>query len=588
MKKTHDRNRRPFRKDRSHSTAESGIATGIFQISNNGKGILIPHHRKQKRHIVYCDKKTSSILEENDLVLYETHKDGSIEIKKNFGSINLYKNYTIASIKAHNLDHEFSREIEELFDRYKVPPVDSKRSDYRHFPLVTIDGEDAKDFDDAVWATPDLDPRNAKGWRVIVAIADVSFYVHPNDPVDRCAYLRGNSVYFADRVVPMLPEILSNDLCSLKPDVDRASVLVEMIISYDGKIKSHKFKRALIKSAGRLTYRQVQNALDGNFDEKTKNLKTEIKNLYGAYLSLKKAREKRQAIEIESQEHKIYFDQKGEILDILKYEKTESNDLIEELMIAANVAAAKTILAKKSSGIFRVHEKPENTRINNLIKYAKDLGMKINFKTKDYHAMLNSILKASKKTKYERLINESVLRTQSQARYSQVNLGHFGLNLTAYCHFTSPIRRYADLIVHRSLVSSLGLATEGKYKNYFETLDLEQLSDHISSTERKATEAEREVFERFAITHLQKMEQEKFDAVIAGVNRMGIFVSLENFGVQGMIPRHALGKDFYIYNEEKNYFWGKATRKIYQVGNDVRVKLLKADHITCTLDFQIL
>lgn len=586
MKKKHKT--RTFRKSNYRSDKQKVISTGIFQIDHNGRGMIIPHHRKQKRNIIQCDKKTSSTLKENDLVIYEVHKDGSVEIKKNFGSINSYKNYTIASINAHNLDHEFNQDIKDLFDTYKVPPVNKKRSDYRNFPLVTIDGDDAKDFDDAVWATPDLDPRNAKGWRVIVAIADVSFYVRPNDPVDRCAYHRGNSVYFADRVVPMLPEVLSNDLCSLKPDVDRASVLVEMIISADGKIKSYKFKRALIKSAGRLTYRQVQNALDGNFDKKTQNLKTEIKNLHGAYLSLKKAREKRQAIEIESQEHKIYFDTKGEILDILKYEKTDSNDLIEELMIAANVCAAKTILAKKSFGIFRIHEKPENIKISNLIKYAKDFGMRINFKTKDYHAMLNSILKASKKTKYERLINESVLRTQSQARYSPVNLGHFGLNLSAYCHFTSPIRRYADLVIHRSLVSCLDLAEDEKNKNYFESLDLEQLSDHISNTERKATEAEREVFERFAITHLQKMEQEKFDGVIAGVNRMGIFVSLENFGVQGMIPRHALGKDFYIYNEEKNYFWGKNTKKIYQVGNSVTVKLLKADHITCTLDFQIL
>ena len=556
---------------------------GLF-LNKQGHGVLVPCHRKDTSSSVRIDLENFPNVPHNHVVVYRLKADNQIHIEKVLGAIDDPKTYSLMAIYSYNLPHTFSDEAIKVAQKAKVPPLGS-RTDFRNLPLITIDGEDAKDFDDAIWATFDTDPRNPGGWRAVVAIADVAYYVQNADALDQAAYERGNSVYFADRVVPMLPEALSNELCSLKPDQDRACLAVEMIISAEGKIKSHHFKRGLMRSKARLTYAQVHNAIKGDFDKVTKPLWKEVlQPLYGVYQSLLKARQKRGTLDLNIPERQVIFNDQGHITAVKPRDRYESHQLIEELMIAANVCAAKTLLAKKFPTLFRVHDQPETTRVENLKTVLKSLKIQVPKVKTPTPPHFQSILESVKESPYQQLINDLVLRSQAQACYSPKNIGHFGLSLADYCHFTSPIRRYADLIVHRGLIASLSLGKDG-HDYILETL--ENIGTHISATERTAVVAEREVNDRLMSAFLEAHLGEVFQGTIVGVTGVGIFISLNESGAQGFIPKSRLGGDFYVYNVDQHQYRGQRTKKIYQLGQAVTVRLDASDPISCSTTFSL-
>lgn len=558
------------------------IHLGIFSPNRHG-GYLSSCNRKDSFNGIHLNHAQAQGLKPGDVVKFSMGQRHELQIISRLGSIDDPHIFSELAIHSFDLRHEFSPEALKIAKAGKVPAL-GDRIDYRDVDLVTIDGEDARDFDDAVWAEADTDPSNADGWRAIVAIADVSYYVQAGSALDKEAYERGNSVYFPDRVVPMLPEALSNNLCSLRPNEDRACMVIEMIITAHGKLKSYKVKRGLMRSRARLTYRQVQNALDGKFDDTTKLLyDSVIKPLYGVYKSLLKAREQRGTLDLDVPERQIIFDQNGEVKDIVLRERFDSHKLIEELMIAANVAAAKTLIAKNWPCMFRVHDRPDNVRVENLKQILKQLKVGFVKTSSPEPRQFNTLLHDIKDHKYARMINDLVLRSQAQAKYSPENLGHFGLSLSHYAHFTSPIRRYSDLIVHRCLISALGLGEDG-YPAKPNNLD--KLGDHISKTERTAAQAEREVSDRFAISYVSDKVGEAFRTVIVGVNRVGLFVEIPSSGAQGFIPKHSLGSDFH-YDEQNHRFVARRSKVTYQLGDAVEAFLVEANVVTNTLSFRL-
>ena len=592
MKKRFFESKQPQNKKKSprersqHPSNEKGPRqhVGLFTSKKQG-GHLGPCHRKDSFSGIFIDANQAKGMKDNDVIIYNLDRNAQFHLVKNLGSIHDSKNFSSMGIYAYHLPHTFSDEALNLANKGEVPSLEN-RTDLRDLPLVTIDGSDAKDFDDAVYAESDADPRNVGGWRAVVAIADVSHYVKPGDKLDKEAQKRGNSVYFVDKVVPMLPEKLSNDLCSLRPNEDRACIAVDMIISKDGKLKSYRFKRALMRSQARLTYEQVEKAINGQTDKITEPLlKNVLMPLYGCYQSLKKARDNRGTINVESFENTFKLNADGSIKEIEPRKRLESHQIIEELMIIANVAAAKALQAKDWPCAYRVHERPDRARLHSLYSLAKNFKIPARkFSATNVIGAINEIISNVHNTPYARLFNELVLRSQSQARYSLHNTGHFGLNLSYYCHFTSPIRRYADLIVHRSLVASLEL--DG-HKHQPIDLDLDQVCEHISRTERIAMEAEREVQDRFMAHYLKDYLGEVFDGTIVGVGIPGIFVELDKIGAQGFIPKQDLSGDFFVFNEATHSYLGKRTKKTYQLGDRVKVLVTNADPVICSIGFAL-
>jgi len=452
------------------------------------------------------------------------------------------------------------------------------RTDLRDIPLVTIDGADARDFDDAVWAEADDDPKNPGGWHLLVAIADVSWYVRPNDALDKEASTRGNSVYFPDRVVPMLPEALSNGWCSLNPKEDRGCLAAHLWIDARGKLLRHTFVRGLMRSAARLTYHQAQNAHDGVLDDTTGPLaETVIAPLFGAYKALSLGRDDRGVLELDLPERRITMGEDGQVAKIAVAPRYDSHRLIEEFMIAANVAAAETLTRKKAPCMFRVHGEPAVDKLESLREVLDGLGLKLARGQAVRPAQFNGILAKVADTPEAPLVNEMILRTQAQAEYSPENIGHFGLALKRYCHFTSPIRRYSDLIVHRALIQTLGLGDGGLGK---EPPDLEKLGEHISATERRAAAAERDAVDRLTAQFLAGQEGSVFNGRIAGVNRAGLFVRLEDTGADGLVPARSLPRDTYMHDENRQALRGRRTKREYRLGDQVEVMLAEATPIT--------
>ncbi len=555
---------------------------GIFTPHRSG-GHLGACHRKDHFPGARLTAQEANELEAGDVVSYSVTHQG-VKIHKVLGKMTDPKIFSLLAIYGNQIPFEFPSQAVKEAEAGKIPPLD-KRTDYRNLDLVTIDGEDARDFDDAVWAAPDPDERNPGGWRIVVAIADVSYYVKINSALDKEARLRGNSVYFPDRVVPMLPEALSNELCSLRPDVDRACMVIEMIISSHGKIKSHKVKRGLMRSRARLTYRQVQMALEGKEDALTAPLKESVLlPLFGAYQSLLKARKQRGTLEIDAPERQIIFDAQGGIKEIKFRERFDSHKLIEEFMIAANVAAAKTLVAKNWPCMFRVHEAPDKMKVASLRQLLKQMKVSMAKSPQPTPHQFNELLSAVAGKPYERLVSDLVLRSQSQAQYSPTNLGHFGLSLTHYAHFTSPIRRYADLVVHRALISALDLGDDG----YPEPpTHLDKIGSHISATERQAAAAEREVMDRYAISYIAPRVGEVFMTTIVGVNRFGLFLEVEETGAQGFLPKTNLGRDTFYFEEEHHRLMGRRSKKAYQLGGRLMAKLIQADPLSSSLVFTL-
>ncbi len=488
-------------------------------------------------------------------------------------------------IAAKDMPTAFSPDAIREADAATVPDLGS-RTDLRDLPLITIDGEDARDFDDAVFAEPDISEDNPGGWHIVVAIADVSHYVQPESALDREAYRRGNSVYFPDRVVPMLPEALSNGLCSLKPHEPRACLAFELWVDAQGRLLRHQLARGLMRSAARLTYNQVQAAHNGAPDEVTGPLaETVIAPLYGAYASLSKARAARGTLELDLPERKVVMGADGKVAAIAERERLDSHRLIEEFMILANVAAAQTLGKVRQPALYRVHDRPDAEKLDSLREFIRDLGFSLPKGQVIKPAQLTQLLLQARNTAHAPLINELVLRSQAQALYSPDNIGHFGLALRDYAHFTSPIRRYADLIVHRALIRLARLGPDGISEG--EMTRLEEIGQHISQTERRAAEAEREAVARYTAAFMASHIGSIFEGRISGVSRFGLFVRLNGSGGEGLIPISSLPGDFYVHDEKAHRLTGRRTHATFALADPVTIKLREADGITGSTLFSL-
>ncbi len=468
------------------------------------------------------------------------------------------------------------------------------RTDLRDIPLVTIDGSDARDFDDAVWAEADPDPGNKGGWHIMVAVADVSWYVRPGEALDSEAEKRGNSVYFPDRVVPMLPEALSNELCSLKPDVPRACLAVHMWLDAGGHKTRHRFVRGLMRSAARLTYEQIQAARDGAPDATTQPLlEPVVAPLYGAFAALGKARAERGTLDLDLPERRVVLDEGGRVARIERRQRLDSHRLIEEFMIAANVAAAETLEKQRQLCMYRVHDAPDPAKLEALRKFLEGLegiGLRLAKGQAVRPRDFNRLLSQAAGTPYAAMINELVLRSQAQALYSPENIGHFGLALRRYAHFTSPIRRYADLLVHRALVSGHNEAGEDFGEGGSSKLALPAfaaIGTHISQTERRAAAAERSAIDRYTAAYLAARVGASFPGRINGVTRFGLFITLEESGADGLVPIGSLPGDYYHHEEAQHRLIGRRSGRIYRLGDPVTVRLAEANPVTGGLILKI-
>lgn len=496
------------------------------------------------------------------------------------GMLNDPRVISLIALHEVGLRYEFPEKVIEETKTMAVPPING-RTDLRDVALVTIDGADARDFDDAVFAQ-----RENNGFKLIVAIADVSYYVRPGTALDKEAYLRGNSTYFPDRVVPMLPERLSNDLCSLRPHEDRACLAVEMVIDENGKLLKHRFMRALMKSRARLTYEQVQAAKDGNADTMTAPLmKDVIEPLYDAFKILDAARRKRGALELDLPERKIVVNEKGEMTGVKVRERLDSHKLIEEFMILANVAAAEALEAKKAPCVYRIHDRPTGDKLTTAGTFLEAFGLSMPKGGIVNPGQLNHMLEKAKTLPAGHLISEVILRAQAQAVYDPENIGHFGLALTRYAHFTSPIRRYADLLVHRSLTRAFGFGEGGLSDT--ETVRLDEMAAHISATERSSAEAERNSVDRFTAAYLSDKIGQDFAGRISGVTRFGLFVKLAETGADGLVPIRTLPEDYYIHDEQQHALIGRRSRRVFRLGAPVAVRIVEADPLTASTVFEL-
>jgi ribonuclease R len=483
---------------------------------------------------------------------------------------------SLMAIAALDIPHVFPPAA--LAEAEAARPIDAAgRSDLRDLALVTIDGSDARDFDDAVWAEPDPDPANPGGWHLVVAIADVAAYVTPGSALDREAKLRGNSVYFPDRAVPMLPEALSNGLCSLKPDEDRACLAAQLWIDAEGRKRQHRFERAIMRSAARLTYERTQAARDGH--EKLSLPDERLTALYGAFAALDRARIARGALALDLVEYRVVLDAGGISAAIEPRRRLDSHKLIEEFMILANVAAAEELEARHRPSLYRVHDAPDPERLDALRQALADIdvpGLAFAKGQVIRPELFNRVLTRVVGRPEAPVVNDLVLRAQAQAVYSPNNIGHFGLALRRYAHFTSPIRRYADLLVHRAL---LGEAVP--------TEELDELGKHVSATERRAAAAERSALDRYRARLFSNRIGEAFPGRVNGVARFGLFVTLTDSGTDGLLPISSLPPDFYRFDHIHLRLSGRHTRRSFGLGDALTVRLAEADPIGGRLIFRL-
>ncbi len=529
--------------------------------------------------------------QEGDLVAVDVLRTGRlglapVRVREKLGSLASEKAMSLIAIHSHGIPNVFSSDALAEASRAK-PATLAGREDWRDIPLITIDPADAKDHDDAVFAQPDRNPDNDGGHIIHVAIADVAAYVRPGSALDRDALQRGNSVYFPDRVVPMLPERISNDLCSLRPSEDRAALAFRIIIAKDGRVLSHNVHRVLMRSAAKLAYHQVQAAWDGTPGEETQALlKPVLKPLFAAYESLKLAREKRNPLDLDLPERKLLLKPDGTVDRVIVPPRLEAHRLIEEFMILANVAAAETLEKVHQALIYRAHGEPTFEKLNALAEFLASIDIKIAKGQVLTPRQFNGILAQVKGTEHENIVNDVVLRTQAQAEYVAENYGHFGLHLRRYAHFTSPIRRYADLIVHRGLIRALRLGNDGLPDMTGE--QLAEIAAQISATERRAMAAERETVDRLIAQFLSEQVGATFEGRISGVTGAGLFVKLAETGADGFIPIATLGDDYFNYDESSHALIGRRSGVTHRLGDEIAVKLVEAAPFAGALRFELM
>ncbi|TAK49206.1 MAG: ribonuclease R [Xanthobacteraceae bacterium] len=565
---------------------------GVFRALPNGGGRLVPVDRKQMGREIAIAASDAAEARDGDLIAVDLLRGRGVglpsgRVRERLGSLKSERAVSLIAIHAHEIPNVFSAAALAEADAAR-PATLAGREDWRDIPLVTIDPPDAKDHDDAVHAEADRDPANRGGFIVNVAIADVAFYVRSGSALDREAVTRGNSVYFPDRVVPMLPERISNDLCSLKAGEPRGALAVRMVIGADGRKRGHSFHRVLMRSAAKLAYAQAQGAIDGRPDDTTGPLlEPVLRPLYAAYAALKRARDAREPLDLDLPERKIMLKADGTVDRVVTPERLDAHRLIEEFMILANVAAAETLELHRSPLIYRVHDEPTMEKIASLREFLQTLDIPLAKSGALRPALFNSILAEVKGRDAEPLVNEVVLRAQAQAEYASENFGHFGLNLRRYAHFTSPIRRYADLIVHRALIRALHLG-DGALPDDQSIATLGEIAANISATERRAMRAERETVDRLIAHFLADRIGATFAGRIAGVTRSGLFVKLNETGADGFIPARTLGAEYFHYDEARHAMIGDRSGEMHRLGDAVEVRLVEAAPVAGALRFEML
>ncbi len=556
-------------------TEKTGSIIGVFRAEGAG-GRIEPTDKKQKAEWVVPATETMGAAT-GEIVRAEPlpgsgYGPKPARVTECLGQVTDARSVSLIAIATHEIPVDFPDAALKEAERAKATPL-GKRTDLRDVPLITIDGADARDFDDAVFAEP-VD----KGLRLIVAIADVAHYVKPGSALDIAARERGNSCYFPDRVVPMLPEALSNGWCSLKPHEDRGCLFVEMFIDAQGRKQSHKFGRGLLRSAARKTYEEVQAEHDANPKAHA--------DLYAAFDALSAARAARGTLDLDLPERKVELTPDGQVAKIAPRPRLNSHRLIEEFMILANVCAAEELERHKLPCMYRLHAPPSPEKIDNLRSFLATLDISLKAADQLHPRDLDHVLKLVAETDKAVLVNETMLRSQSQAEYGPDNIGHFGLALTKYAHFTSPIRRYADLLVHRALITGLNLGKDG-----LTVADIAKFADtaeHITATERRATLAERDSTDRYLALYLQHRVGELFEGRISGVTKFGLFVTLNETGASGFAPMASLPDDFWVHDEASQSLIGKRTRLSFQLAQNIEVRLAEAKPVTGGLLFNVI
>ena len=577
--------------------------------------------KKERREFVVSDAGDAQV---GDLVLAELAGRPprmTVRVTQVLGDPFAPRSFSLIAIHKLGIPDVFSAETLDEAVRVAGQPLGAGREDLRHLPIVAIDPADARDHDDAVWAAPDDDPANEGGWKAIVAIADVSFYVRPGSSLDREARRRGNSVYFPDRVVPMLPESLSAEMCSLKEGVDRAALVCHLQVGKGGALKSWRFTRAVVRIAANIAYEDAQALVDAHLAlkaplplaggagggpvtadssldgipspnpsrEREGESDSEILNallpLWACWKALYKARTARAPLDLDLPERRVVLDEKGRILSVAPRERLDSMRLIEDYMIAANVAAAKALEVKKAPVMYRVHEAPSREKLVALKDYLKTFGIEFALgqvvRPKTFNQILDTVIDRDERPQ----IMEQVLRTQTQAYYAPANMGHFGLALGSYGHFTSPIRRYADLLVHRSLVAAYDLGPGGLSEG--EAASMDKIGESISMLERRAMEAERDTIDRYVAAFLSEKVGEVLETRITGVTNFGFFATVEGIGGDGLMPVRDLGGEYFRFDEASRTLIGDHSGTVYASGQKLPLRLAEANPVSGALRFEM-
>ncbi len=555
----------------------------VFRKKKDG-GVAEPVERRA-RTVFTIDRRDTRDAKDGDLVWVEASAQREARrgrVRDIAGHVDDRNAFSLIALAGHDAPVDLPVDVIAEAEAAEAPGLGG-RVDLRDTPLITIDPEDAKDHDDAVFAAPDDHPDNQGGYRVIVAIADVSWFVRPQSRLDREALRRGNSIYLPDRVVPMLPERLSNDLCSLKEHVDRPCIAVEMILDAEGRKRRHRFMRAMMRSAAKLSYAEAQSLIGD--PSKTGVIAATVHHLYKAFQLRWKERSHRAPLDLDLPERKIILNEDGTVARIIRRERVDAHRLIEEFMIMANVAAAEMLEQKRTPQIYRVHDTPDPEKLETVRNYLADLDYSL-AKGAVRPSQFNQILKIASERGQQEMISDVVLRSQRQAVYATDNLGHFGLNLARYSHFTSPIRRYADLTIHRALVAACGLGEGGQTED--EGKRLPKIAEAISDLERRAIAIEREANDRYLAGYLEDRIGEEFSGRIRGVTRFGLFVMLEETGADGFVPARVLGSERFNFIEEKHALVGAQTGGVYRLGQAVQIRLTEAAPLRGGLTFEMI
>ncbi|MEE9433917.1 MAG: VacB/RNase II family 3'-5' exoribonuclease [Sphingorhabdus sp.] len=568
---------------------------GVVEKAGNGRFFLKSLDKKSR-----YDTAIGDIGEANagDLVLASVKGRGarsSAKVEEILGDPFAPKAVSLIAIHKYGIPNEMPDAAEaEAALVLGLPVTPEKREDLRHLPIIAIDPRDARDFDDAIWATADDDPANKGGFRAIVAIADVSYYVRPGSALDREALKRGNSVYFPDRVVPMLPHNLSSDKCSLRAEEDRAVMACHLTIDASGQVTSWRFTRAVARIAANIPYEDAQAAIDGKRDHKA--LESALKPLWACWAALAKARAKRAPLEISLPERRITLNDQGQVTGVAVKTPLEAHRLVEDFMIAANVAAAKALEAKKAPVIYRAHENPSREKLLALKDYLKTFDIEFALGQVVKPSTFNQILRNIDDDEIRPRIMEAVLRSQTQAYYTPTHIGHFGLSLGSYGHFTSPIRRYADLILHRALVTAHNLEMPAPKGGAIKAetglspanaAEIGKIAEAISRTERRAMEAERETVDRYVAAYLSEQVGQIVETRITGVLNFGFFATVEAIGGDGLVPVSTLGRGYFTYDEGAQTLTSEDGETVYRPGMRLELRLAEANPVSGSLRFEL-